>query len=501
MSEAHAGVIESYLRAGGKVIVEGEGIKSETIQKLAGVRPTGSLEQWQGEVKGEAPFPFHGLAEPVENQGAEVLAQSSDGAGVVFSQKVGAGRLLYTPLVLSEKVTYEESAAALLKGLVENLAGPPPIVLRTSSGAIDSNVLSDGKSYLLAAYNRALVEGEAEVHLNLPDAPEVLVEFSTGNATKCENRMDLRLPSGEVSFFYLGSREDFHIPQATDCPQQNALCYTSSPGKEILELELFVEEEDQKKTKKREKEEEEGVSYVAVLTDKGKESANKEAWVKGDEGIYAAIKGKRGLQVELIWDLKPETIAFYDAVLIAHIGHAALPPVMGRSWGQTIRKYVLDGGSVLLCHHAVGYPSLCRAPFPEVGEPTGAYIAAVKDMEIKEAHPIANAESMKRMLPDLARDPAFQDQFEQTVFRIGEMFKCSYPDYLPLKPGAEGKVIVRAAQREGVGGEPVVVAGRAGKGKVLLSGMALGAKSNTEDGVSKGEEKVLINAAYWLTEK
>ena len=121
-------------------------------------------------------------------------------------------------------------------------------------------------------------------------------------------------------------------------------------------------------------------------------------------------------------------------------------------------------------------------------------------MIIKAAHPIANAESRKRRLPALAKDPAFQDQLEATVFQVGGMFRSSYPDYLPIKPGADGKALVQASMVKGIGGEPVVVAGKVGKGKVIVSGMALGAKDNTEDGVSKGEEKILINMAYWLTE-
>ena len=103
-------------------------------------------------------------------------------------------------------------------------------------------------------------------------------------------------------------------------------------------------------------------------------------------------------------------------------------------------------------------------------------------------------------VPALAKDPAFQDQFEATVFQVGGMFRSSYPDYLPIKPGAEGKPLVQASIFKEFGGEPVLVAGKVGKGKVIVSGIALGAIDNTNDGVSKGEEKILINMAYWLSE-
>ena len=40
-----------------------------------------------------------------------------------------------------------------------------------------------------------------------------------------------------------------------------------------------------------------------------------------------------------------------------------------------------------------------------------------------------------------------------------------------------------------------------GMGKVLLTGLALGAKDNKQKGYTKGEQAILVNACYWLTER
>ena len=499
LADKHANAIGQYLKAGGNVILEGEGLRNKVMQTLAGVEPKGGLEERKGELKGERKLSFSGYAMPVESRDAEKRMAFEDGKPVLFSKEVGAGRLLYTPLILSEKVTYQEEVAEFFRGLVRELGGTPPVFLKESSSAVDSNLLTNGRNFVLAVYNRALAEGQAKLGFALPQLPEVIVDFSTGEMREPSQGLELRIPKGEVVFFYLGSKADLALPEVHAASLKGTHCYTKHPGESVLELAMPEYEELEGKPKKREKEE--GLSYVAILTDKGKESANPKAWVKGDAGIHEALQGNRGLKVEYIWDLKPKTVAFYDAVIIPHIGHAALPPVMDTSWGETIREYVVNGGAVLLCHHAAGYRSLCQPIFPEVGEPTGAYVAAVKDMIVKAEHPVTNAESMKKRFPKLVQDPAFQDQFETTVFKLGGMFRSSYPDYLPLKPGPSGKTLVQAAMKEGVGGEPVVVTGAVGQGKVLLTGLALGAKDNKQKGYTKGEQAILINACYWLTER
>ena len=63
--------------------------------------------------------------------------------------------------------------------------------------------------------------------------------------------------------------------------------------------------------------------------------------------------------------------------------------------------------------------------------------------------------------------------------------------------------------RQGLGDDPVVVVGRVGQGKVVLSGMTIGYKLHRRDAewvgpadeLAPGEMKVLVNSVYWLAER
>jgi len=111
---------------------------------------------------------------------------------------------------------------------------------------------------------------------------------------------------------------------------------------------------------------------------------------------------------------------------------------------------------------------------------------------------------MKKRFPTQYGDPAFKDQFEVTVMPTGQGFGFGFPDYLPLKPGEQGEVIARGAKKEGIGGEPVVVVGTFGKGRVVLCGTAIGstyAGKEKLEKTAKLEENLLVNAVYWLCER
>jgi len=75
-------------------------------------------------------------------------------------------------------------------------------------------------------------------------------------------------------------------------------------------------------------------------------------------------------------------------------------------------------------------------------------------------------------------------------------------------PGTSGQTVVKSAVRGNLGGDAVVVAGRAGKGKGVLSGMSIGCRSmkvedkySFEEHVTPGELAVLVNSVFWLAER
>jgi hypothetical protein len=90
----------------------------------------------------------------------------------------------------------------------------------------------------------------------------------------------------------------------------------------------------------------------------------------------------------------------------------------------------------------------------------------------------------------------------------GEALKSGFPDYIKLQPGPDGVVLVKSSFEQGRGGDATVVAGNSGKGRVVISGMNIGAEVGKENGkpvarekLSKIENNILVNSIYWLGEK
>jgi len=140
---------------------------------------------------------------------------------------------------------------------------------------------------------------------------------------------------------------------------------------------------------------------------------------------------------------------------------------------ELLRSWVEGGGRLLLCFDAIGYrghPPL----FPELGKgrtnPKGDVV------RIAGEHPVTGG------------------------FKTGDEFIHAYTDHVQIEKGEQGAVLVTDEK-----GEPVVMAGEIGKGKVVLNGMIPGYAS-IERGEYAGREKepeggelsILLNAIQWL---
>ena len=140
---------------------------------------------------------------------------------------------------------------------------------------------------------------------------------------------------------------------------------------------------------------------------------------------------------------------------------------------DSIRKYVERGGKVLLLHDAVGYRRY-SALFPEIGK---GYTNLKRDtIFIAGDHPIGQGASKK--------------------------FNHAYYDHIAIDKGEKGEVIAKDER-----GNAVIVAGSAGRGKVVLNGMISGYASRMEGDLpvwegekepEGGELQVLLNAVRWL---
>jgi len=498
LSDKYAEVIEAYVKQGGKVLIEGESLRNKKLQELTGVRWGSDPQQVRAEVKGPNGFSVWGLLCGVKPQGAEVKATLADGTPAVVARAVGAGQVFYTPLVLSEQVYSQEGVSAFFLRLVDELAGPALVgVVRCNVAEVDTGWLTDGSNYVVTVYNPSIMDATLEWRWNGAAKPAVEMDFATGRLRPFDGDATWTIPSGQIRFYYLGAPDMVRIPLYKRYGSCRGIGYSNKPsGNPMLEETVASKNPAQKTATKIP----EGTSRVGILTDRIGAPNQSRCQATGDEGIFKALQNREELQAEYIGDLETATLEKYTAVIIPNISYDASPPMLSSGWEKRVRDYVLAGGSVLLCHHAVGYRPCESALFPEVGIPLDHCVAR-QTIRVVNEHPVTTAASLLKRFPEKAVNPAFQAQLEETAFKTGDIFQTGFVDYVPLKPGAGMEPLAIGNVENGEGGETVLLAGQAGKGRVVLCGLALGEKNKHEEGIAPDDEKILINAIYWLTEK
>ena len=139
-----------------------------------------------------------------------------------------------------------------------------------------------------------------------------------------------------------------------------------------------------------------------------------------------------------------------------------------------LRKFVAHGGGIMLLHDAVGYRRH-KPLFPEVGK--GKIHPKLSTAIISKAHRITAG------------------------FRLNESFVHAFQfDHVAVEPGKAGEVVLTDAENNAV-----LVAGRFGKGKVILNGMLTGSAGSKIAAGGDGpkppegpELRLLLNAVNWL---
>ncbi len=506
LSDALANATRAYVEAGGTAYLEGETIRNPRIADLCGVVPAGAVTNARVECQTPAPIAFVGAVQPVAARGAAVRAAAADGGPVLFERAAGRGKVVYCPLFLSARAGSQEDVAGFVRTVFEALAGPAPLTVEADPAAgLDSNVLTDGQRYLLAVYNDAFKERELRLRWTGQTAkPEAWCAFADGQVLEFTGAAALRLPPFAVRFYYIGDRDGVVPPPLAAAPAAPGIGYGAVPGREITALTLPAASEAAvpgatPAAPAREKQP--GLAYVAVLTDQGREGPAA-ARVTGDQGIFEALRDRKGLAVEYLDRVAPATLAFYDVLIVPNIGVNGRPPVLPDGWETMVRAYVEAGGGLLACHHAVGYRPCAYAYLEEVAAPALDRVVRIRDIRIVADHPVVNARGILARLPEDAANPAFQAQLEASAFRVGDTFQTGFGDYVPLKAGPQGAVLARGVGAGGADGdEPVLVAGTFGQGRVVASGLALG---ETVRGGRRVEQcaapdaNLLVNAVYWL---
>lgn len=498
LPDEKAQIIVDYVKQGGNAIIEGEAIENKLLSSLCGVTVSGKAKK-AGQLNGEdAPLKGFQISSPSTCLSAKAAADdvrtlaSANGGGAIFERNVGKGKVVYSALT---RMPLEWT-----KLLAVQLGGKRPIaVTEKLDEEVDSNVLADGKRYVLAFHNLNAIKelsGMVKVNLDLPENT-VVTDLMTGEHRAQWREFKIDLPPGGFNFILLDTTGAYVLPSGEMLKEAGFCAYSALPGMQFLYLEPV------KKTTKTSRKKEAGKIYVGIF--KSSSSAHKGPDI-GRYAIMESLKKNKAFNIkpEFIEDAEPETLAFYDAVIFPNMQYKA--PNLSKDWEKNVRNYVEEGGNVILVHHCAGYASAANAIFPEVG--VVSKIVPLNEMEAVADHPVVTGKSLQQKFPGKFADPAFRVYFEATKMKKGEKFESGFPDYMEIKPGKAGSVVVNGAVKGDVGGTPAVVVGKLGKGKVVLSGMDIGGKVYKKQGkwqmeekTSKGEEAVLVNSIFWLAEK
>ncbi len=501
LTEKDAEIIKGFVKEGGIVITEGDTIKNKTIEQLCKIKRQGERKFSSYNLVGndyltDISFTLPTEGTPIKNEGADVLFSLSDGTPAIVCSSFGKGKVIYSSLVLSTKSSIESNIPVVIKRIIKKNIGYLPIDTDTS---IWSNILTDGKNYIISIYNEFSDNKEIEISLNgFSGEYDTLLDFSTGEVIPIGQKTKLVLGPKEVRFYLFANKADILFPVVRlqkEVPIYQSLTPTFVQYKK-------VEEKKGGGEVKKKEEKEKDVIYVGVF----KSAEKTTLWHYGDKAIYEKVSTLPKVKAEYIDDLELSTISYYDVIVVPSgtTKESNLPS----GWEKNIREYVEKGGGVLLVHHAVGYSMHSDASllFPEIGK--GVDFTPIQTMQVVEEHPIITGSSFQKKFPDMVQNPAFANIYTRTAMKKGDIFKSGFPDYIVLQKGEKGKVVVCSVAEGEKGGTPSIIVGQVGAGKLVLSGMYIGYeckevnnKWEGEEKLTEGEEKILINSIYWLGEK
>ncbi len=173
---------------------------------------------------------------------------------------------------------------------------------------------------------------------------------------------------------------------------------------------------------------------------------------QASDGLIKNLKDAPGVDAEMIYALKPEMWKQAKVLIVPHLEDVQdLKPETIRD----LRKYVSDGGRLILTHDAVGYRWHQRL-FPEIG-------VGVDRLDGKEIIVGAN-------------------DFGVTTGAVTQ----GYSDHVIIAATPGTTILAREAKS----GKPVVVAGYYGRGTVIMDGTLLGYPSEGE--MPASEKRLLL---------
>ena len=490
MSPQSAKTITGWVEQGGCVIFEGESIP--------GLRPGYEVVPFEGIVTGQA-APLLGRSYstssqrvPLDARDARVLA-TANGDPVVTASRLGKGTVV--------KVALLDGPNDLVEAVVRSLGGPLPCEADgETENMVRLSVSTDGTDVVLMLFNEHFSEAQdVTVKLRgaaLPetDGPRVAVNASTGTREPFMDSVRVRVPPAHPVFLLLtGETGAPDLPPAGDA--LGAPAYAPGGGMSFLRLEATRRAAAKKRVR------EPNTVYVAVFN-AADPPAGKKPPDYGETAILNTLAAEKGVEAAFLDDLGSLLPLDVDVLVLPNMQNKGANWPTPEDW-HGVRAFAAAGGGVLLVHSAVGFGGFSPNLFPEIG--TGPEYVKLRGMKVVQDHPVVNAASVKASFPTEVNDPAFLARFRALELPVGSLFQSGFPDYIRIKPGPSGKVIVKSVAGSGAGDDPTVVAGNLGRGRVVLSGMDIGVRCvqaadrwEVRDEISPQERAILVNAVFWL---
>lgn len=185
----------------------------------------------------------------------------------------------------------------------------------------------------------------------------------------------------------------------------------------------------------------------------------------GAEPLLAALAGRQGLRIAPLFNLKPESLAECDVVILPQ-PRALSRRLRDEALWEPVREFVRRGGGVMVTHSLVGirgFPVL----FPEIA-------VGAEPLDTNEWR-FAGRQALAQGIPDGPQ-------------------RSTFGDCISLRPGPAGTTVLEA-----VGDVPVAALGRHGRGRFLACGLGLGIGPGDKDvALLPAEATLVANAVDWL---
>lgn len=461
--------LAKFAEAGGFVIAEGKALKNARFAKIAGVR---LLEN----SKCDANIAGIPMKAGIKVSGTTAKAFVNDSAGnpAIYVNKVGKGKIVYTPYILTDDLNNSRTKELFVRKLITDLAGSGPIIPPFDKLAImDSFLLEGGGIYFFGVYNQAYETPlNTEILLDVPHPTGTYVlNVRTGERAPFTGKVKVNVPPLRTGFYIIGSDKETSLPKSTPATMLGGVC--ENPGTSFHE-----KKNDQFKFEFTAPEKTKTVGVLNINDKRGRQS---QAW--GAVAIYDFLKKNRAkVKVKYLENLRNKTINGCDAVVVPNMG-TALPYQLTKNWWTRLANFAKQGGGVMLMHHSMGIGSVGEPPFPSIGRWSGMYYPE-HDFKIVSKHPADKG------------------------LRLGDVFHDECWDFDQIAPGENGVVLALGIRKSGVP-VPAWVVGEHGKGRVVISGVAIGAGGKRENGKYVKYEappkgnlgKILLNSVDWLTER